>query len=191
MRNIFHLRASRIAVLLTIAVVACTVYAIQNKSFWSDAAQSGMAEVALGNLAMQKSQNERVKQFADQMVKDHTTVNDELKSLAATKSVALPADVSTKQKATYEKLNGMSGSDFDREFMKVMVKDHEAAVKLFEKQSKSDADAEAKTFAAKNLPTLQSHLQMAESISSEIKQTSKGKKDDGSGMSTNSNSNVR
>ena len=142
-----------------------TVHAALQNNFWTDAAQSGMAEVALANLAIQKTQNEQVRQFAQQMVTDHTSINEELTTLAAGKKITLPAEVNSKQKATYDRLNGMEAANFDREFIKVMVKDHEAAVKLFERQSNSQADPDARTFAAKNLPTLQSHLQMARSLS--------------------------
>ncbi len=186
MQFILRNRAKFAGLLVTLLTLAWAVYAIQDRNFWTEAAQSGMAEVALGNLGLQKAQNERVKQFADQMVRDHTAVNDELKSVAAGKNVTLPTAVAPKQSATYEKLNGLSGAEFDREFMKVMVKDHQAAVKLFEKQSRSDADADAKAFASKHLPALQGHLQMARTISSETKQSSKG---GGSGNSMNSNAN--
>lgn len=192
--NIVILKNKKGGVVLALALisvsVAWTAYAFQDKNFWNEAAQSGMAEVALGNLGQQKAQNEKVKEFADQMVKDHSAVNDELKSIASGKNVTLPTAVSAKQKATYDKLNGLSGADFDREFMKVMVKDHEAAVKLFDKQSKTDADADAKAFAAKHLPTLQGHLQTAQSLSGEVKQNSKNSNSGGnSGSSNKSNSN--
>lgn len=189
MKFILRHRTSAVAVVLAILTIAWAAYA-QDRSFWTDAAQIGTAEVALGTLGSQKAQNEKVKQFAEQVVKDHSTVNDELKSIASGKSVSLPTDVSTKQKAAYDKLNGLSGADFDREFIKVMVKDHQSAVKLFEKQSRNETDADAKAFAAKHLPTLQGHLQTAQSISSELKQSSKdAKMMNGSEKSTNSNSN--
>lgn len=191
MQFILRHRTSITALILVILLVTWAAYASQERSFWTEAAQSGMAEVALGNLGVQKAQNEKVKEFADQMVRDHSAVNEELKSLASGKNVALPADVGPKQKATRDKLSGLSGMDFDREFMKVMVKDHQAAVKLFDKQSRSDADADAKAFAGKHLPALQGHLQMAQSISGELKQSSKDSKTGGDSMNGNGNSNNR
>jgi len=47
-----------------------------------------------------------------------------------------------------------------------MVKDHEEAVALFEKESKSGSDADLKSFAGKTLPTLQDHLKMAKALPS-------------------------
>jgi len=130
-------------------------------SFWEDAAQMGMAEVALSNLALQKTQNEQVRSFAQKMVDDHTAANDELKQMATGKNLTLPTDMDAKHQAAMTKLSGMTGADFDRAYMKQMVKDHEAAVKLFQRQSDRGTDADLKAFAAKHLPTLQGHLEMA------------------------------
>ena len=188
MQFVLRHRTKITALVVTVFVIVWAVYAYQDKNFWTDAAQSGMAEVALGNLGRQKAQSDKVKQFAQQMVTDHSAVNAELKSAASGKNVTLPADLSIKQRSTYDKLNGLSGTDFDREFMKVMVKDHQTAVKLFEKQSRNDADADAKSFAAKHLPALQSHLQMAQSIYDEIRRSSKENRNGGSNRNANSNS---
>ena len=161
-------------------------------SFWNDAAQSGMAEVMLANLALQKSSSDEIKEMAQKIVDDHTMANNELKDLAATKSVTLPTDVNVKQKETYDKLNGMSGEMFNQEFVKVMVKDHEKAVKLFQKESTSGKDTDLRAFAAKNLPTLQSHLEMAQSMNTKMKgmkMNSDGDKNMNSNMNMNSNSN--
>jgi putative membrane protein len=156
-------------------------------SFWNEAAQSGMAEVNLANLALQKSTNDEVKQLAQKVVDDHTAANNELKDLAASKKVTLPTDVSAKQKAMYDKLNGLSGDQFDMEFIKTMVKDHESAVSLFQKQADTGKDAEVKAFAAKTLPTLQGHLEMAKSLNDKMKGMKNPKKSDGN-KNMNSNS---
>ena len=155
-----------------------------------EAAQGGMAEVMLGNLALQKSGNEQVKSFAQAMVADHTAANGELAALAASKNFALPTEPSAKQKSAVEKLNGMSGMDFDKAFMKQMVKDHEAAVKLFSREAERGTDADTKAFAAKTLPTLQNHLQMARTMNDSIKSMKSDKSNSNSnsnGMNMNSN----
>lgn len=185
----------KIYALLTVLAVAVFVLngviteASNRDSFMEDAARMGMAEVMLGNLALQKSQNEQVRTFAQQMVTDHTAANEELKTLAASEGVTLPTDVEAKHRAAIDKLNGMSGMDFDKAFMKQMVKDHEAAVKLFQKQSDKGDDAETKAFAAKNLPTLQNHLQMARSMYDSMKNM-KSDKSDGNSNSNNGNMNM-
>lgn len=186
MKKYFLTRVLSLTALIGFAWFIFTVNATQQKTFWIEAEQGGMAEVALGNLALEKSQNERVKQFAQQMVTEHTAVNQELMSLAASKSVTLPADVNAKQKSTYDKLSGMTADSFDREYIKIQVKDHEAMVKLFDKQSKNMTDADAHAFAAGHLPALQRHLSMARSLSTNTR-TMNGS----NGMSSGNNSNSR
>ncbi len=154
------------------------VKGLSKENFWTEAAQSGMTEIILANLALEKLSNEEIKSFAQKVITDHTAVGDELKMLAASKNVTLPTDISAKQKSSMDKLSKLSGTDFDREFMKQMVKDHKAAVKLFQKQADSGTDADVKAFAAKHLPTLQEHLSMAQTMSGDMKN-----------MNSNSNSN--
>src|SRR4029079_5565623 len=112
-----------------------TAGATVKDDFWTDAAMDGMTEVALGNLALQRAQSDSVKQFAQQMVTDHTAANTELTQLAAGKNVTLPTALDAKHQAMVDKLSKLSGADFDREYMKMMVNDHEKAVKMFQDQS--------------------------------------------------------
>ena len=135
-----------------------------DSKFMMTAATSGMNEVALSNTAVSKSTNEEVKQFAQKMIDDHTAAGDELKTLASGKSVMLPAEADAKHMAANTKLQTLSGNDFDMEYIKWMVKDHEKAVALFTKESTGGKDEEAKAWAAKTLPTLQGHLDMAKSM---------------------------
>lgn len=128
-------------------------------AFMNDAAPGGMAEVELGKLAAQKAQNAEVKTFAQKMVEDHSKAGDELKQLAAQKKVTLPADVLPTHKESMDKLSKLSGSDFDKEYVRAMVAAHEKDVAAFENVSKTAVDADVKTFAAKTLPTLKTHLE--------------------------------
>src|SRR5215213_6840458 len=112
-----------------------TVEATQDNGFWNEIAQGNMAEIAAGNLALQRSQNEQVRQFATQMVADHTAAGTEFQSLAAGKNVTLATGVTTKQQSDMDKLGAKSGADFDRDFMKMMVKDHDRMSKLLQRES--------------------------------------------------------
>lgn len=133
-------------------------------SFTTAAAQGGMVEVKLGNLALAKSENADVKRFAEMMIADHTRANNDLKEIAAGKSVALPTDISDEQKSTLDKLSKFSGAEFDKEYVKAMIEDHERDVKEFRTQSQNGTDAEVKAFAARTLPTLEAHLDMVKGI---------------------------
>ena len=135
-----------------------------DSKFMMMAATSSMNEIGLSTTALSKSTNEEVKKFAQTAVDDHTKASEELKPIAMSKNVMLPTEMDAKHKAANEKLSALSGEEFDREYIKLMVKDHEKAVAMFQKQADSGKDEEAKAFAAKTLPTLQGHLDMARNM---------------------------
>lgn len=180
------------AVLAMVAFVSF-VFALevtkQDSEFMMKAARSDMAEIMMGNMALQKSQNEEVRRFAQMMIDAHTKTSEQLKPMAASKNVALPADVDAKQKSMSDKLSGLSGEKFDAEYMKGQVKAHEAAVKLFQKESEKGTDADVKTWAAQTLPAIQSHLEMARTMSSAMKNMKSGGSSDGMNMNSNRDSN--
>jgi putative membrane protein len=140
-----------------------------DQTFVTKAAHGGMAEVKLGTLATQKASNADVKAFGQQMVDDHSKANDELKQLASTKGITLPTDMDAKEQAKYDRLSKLSGAEFDRAYMKEMVSDHRTDVSEFRRESQSGTDPDVKAWAAKTLPTLEQHLQMAESTDAKVK----------------------
>src|SRR5947209_17372406 len=135
-----------------------------DKHFVRKAAEGGLAEVELGKLAIQKASSDDVKKFGQRMVDDHTKANDQLKQLAQQKGVDLPSQPDAKDKATLDKLQKLSGEQFDKAYMQDMVKDHTKDVAEFQKESKSAKDPDIKNFASQTLPTLQDHLKEAKSI---------------------------
>jgi putative membrane protein len=139
-----------------------------DRDFVTKAAQDGMAEVALGELGTRQASNNDVKQFAQRMVDEHSKANNELKELASKKGITIPSEIPGKHKSTHDRLAKLSGADFDREFMRAMVKDHDRAVALFEKQSRSGSDPELKAWAEKTLPTLREHQQLARDLSGRL-----------------------
>jgi len=130
--------------------------------FVRKAAQGGMAEVQLGQLAADKAASDEVKKFGQRMVTDHGKANDELKSLAQQKNITLPADVDAKDKALHDRLAKMSGAAFDRAYMQHMLADHRTDVNEFKKESTSGKDPDVKAWAGKTLPTLEEHLRLAQ-----------------------------
>ena len=144
-----------------------------DREFVQKAAMGGMAEVELGKLAKQTATSDQVKNFGEHMVQDHSKANDELKAIASAKGVQVPAELGEKHKAAMQKLQKLSGGEFDREYMNQMVADHRQTVADFKKQAESGNDADLKSFAASTLPQLQEHLKMAQSTS-EATKTSKG-----------------
>jgi len=137
--------------------------------FMTEAATGGMAEIELSRLAATKSQNAEVKKFAQKMIEDHTNANVELKQMAGKKNVTLPTALDAAHQAVKDKLSGLSGAAFDKEYVNAMVTDHEKTVGLFKTQADGGTDADAKAFAAKTLPKLQGHLDMIKGMQGKMK----------------------
>lgn len=132
-----------------------------DKKFATETAQGGLAEVELGKLAIQKGQSDKVKQFGQRMIDDHSSANTQLKSIAQKNNITLPTDINAKDQALKDKLSGLSGSDFDRTYITAMVKDHQKDIGEFQREASNGSNADLKGFAAQTLPTLQEHLRMA------------------------------
>jgi putative membrane protein len=135
-----------------------------DRTFMMEAATGGMAEVELGQMAATKGQKAKVKSFGQRMVRDHSKANAELIQLAMRKGVTLPTELTQEQMSEKEKLSNLSGADFDREYMMMMVADHDKDVMAFEEKSGSAADPDLKKFVAKILPTLKVHQRLAKAI---------------------------
>ncbi len=134
-------------------------------SFVANAAQDGMTEVELAKLALKKSSNDEVKQFAQKMQQDHSQANDELASIAKSKGISLPTKLDAKHAAMVKSLSAKSGAAFDASYAEHMAKDHSKAVALFEAASKS-SDPDLAAFAQKTLPKLEEHKQLADTLRS-------------------------
>ena len=144
-----------------------------DKTFVEKAAIGGMAEVELGNLAQQKAASDQVKQFGARMVTDHSKANDELKQIASTKGVQLPSALDDQHKTEMDRLQTMSGADFDKAYMSHMVDDHKQDVAEFKKEANGGKDGDVKGFAAKTLPTLEEHLKLAQTTNDAVKKGAK------------------
>jgi putative membrane protein len=135
-----------------------------DRKFITKAAQGGLAEVQLGQLASQRGASNAVKQFGQHMVQDHTQVNNQLKQLAAQKGVTLPTTIGSKNQQVKNYLSKLSGTNFDRQYLNQMLQDHQKNISAFEKEAQQGQDPDVKAFAAQALPTLKEHLQQARSI---------------------------
>jgi putative membrane protein len=144
-----------------------------DSTFVKKAAQGGLAEVELGQLATQKGSTEEVKKFGQRMVDDHSKANDQLKQVAAQEHINLPTQPSARDRATKARLEKLSGEQFDRAYMADMVKDHRTDVAEFAHESKMGKDPAVKSFAQQTLPTLREHLKEAQKIAPQQKTTAK------------------
>jgi putative membrane protein len=139
-----------------------------DRHFMDKAAQGGMAEVELGQLAQQNAQNPDVKAFGQRMVTDHSKANDQLKQLAAQEGVSLPTTLDSKDQATKARLEKLHGAAFDKAYMQDMVKDHKKDVAEFKHASNSAKTPALRDWAQQTTPTLESHLQEAEKVAPQV-----------------------
>ncbi|MGE5395279.1 MAG: DUF4142 domain-containing protein [Candidatus Saccharibacteria bacterium] len=148
-----------------------TTNAASNKDddFIKDAVSGGLMEVELGRYAQQNAKNPRVRNFGAMMVRDHSKANDELKTLLTQKSITVPATMDDKHHDKMTDIQKKTGSDFDKDYMKEMVDDHEKDVDKFKKQAENGTDPELKSFAAKTLPILLMHQDSAKKIRDYLK----------------------
>jgi len=137
--------------------------------FVNKAAQGGLAEVQLGQMVAGKAQNQAVKDFAQRMVDDHSKANDQLKQLASQKGITLPTDIDSSDKQFQDQLSAASGAKFDKMYMDHMVQDHKKDVSEFQSEANKAADPDVKSFAQQTLPTLQDHLQQAQTTDKQLK----------------------
>ncbi|WP_051293604.1 DUF4142 domain-containing protein [Pseudoduganella violaceinigra] len=136
----------------------------------TDLAMANMAEIETGRMALQKTQSDRVKSFAQQMVDDHTKGLEEVRKVAAARSVALPTELDAKHKAMASQLDKLSGDKFDRSYMEQAgVQAHKEAAQLVSKAESSARDSELKSLATRLQPTIHQHMENAEQLNAAIK----------------------
>lgn len=136
-----------------------------DRQFIIDAAQGGMAEVSLGQMASQRATNNAVKQYGQRMVQEHTRANTELLRLASQKGVTPPRDMGPKYKAAMDRLMQLPRASFDQAYIsEAGINGHLESLAVYQRQAQLGQDPDLKAFAAKTLPTVQNHLQVADNL---------------------------
>jgi putative membrane protein len=127
-----------------------------------DIAHSNISEIATGKLALEKSQSEDVKAFAQKMIDDHTKAQQELQTLAEGKGVKLPTEPDAKHKALAKVMSGLKGEAFDKRYLKQGgLNDHENTHKLLMRVQDKAKDQDLKAYAAKTITVVDQHLTLA------------------------------
>lgn len=135
-----------------------------DREFMEKAAHAGKSEIQAAQMALSKSDNDDVKQFAQRMIDDHTEADNELKQTAQRKGVTLPSEPNEDQKEQAKDLQEYSGEEFDTEYMSAQVDAHETVIDFFQNEIDNGSDTEVVAFARKILPKLKEHHKMAETI---------------------------
>jgi putative membrane protein len=170
------LAAASLAILLASSAIAQTAaeksgvnsvlgVAPKTEDFVAEAATSDMFEIESSKLAIERA-DPATKTFAQQMVADHTKTSDELKALVSSGKVkaAVPAAMTSSQQSMLDKLKGLQGEDFTKQYHSDQEDVHEDAVDLFKRYSEEGENADLKAWAATTRPALEHHLMMAKDL---------------------------
>lgn len=146
-----------------------------NQEFVSKAYAGNLAEVQMAEMVQSKATNKQVKDFAKQLKDDHTKANQELKSLAQKKNIKLSDTLSSDKKNMLTEMKSMSATDLEESFMDMMEKEHQSAVKLYQKAVQDITDQDLNKYASNTLPTLKNHLDKAKKINQSLEQAKANK----------------
>jgi putative membrane protein len=135
-----------------------------DETFMMSAAQAGMVEVQLGEVAAKKATQANIKQFGAMMMSDHGKANKELAAIAAKNGFKLPSKLEGIHKEKVDEISKLSGKAFDKAYVAEMIKDHEKVAAEFEKAAKTGQNPELKSFAATTLPLIKTHLKEIKAI---------------------------
>ena len=145
-------------------VILTATVSAKDVEFASAITNNALNKVNTGKMALEKSTNNRVKDFASMLVNDHTKLGDELNRIAKDKKITLPALSGMAEMRQADRLAMKQGADFDKAYMDAMILDEKKAFDICENGSKTCQDVSLKTFAVKTLPVLKMHLDSAQAV---------------------------
>lgn len=157
------LPAAVLAVAILSAPLALGANTKKADAFIQKAIAGNLAEIKVGELAQQKGASEGVRHFGTVLEQDHSTANQQAMTAASSMGVTPPSEPGAKEQKEYQRLAALSGTRFDKAFVKAMVKDHKKDIAEYKKEAKA-SKGPAASYAQTSLPTLRKHLQLAESL---------------------------
>jgi len=140
----------------------------QDKQFLTKASQGGFDEIKFSELAETKSTNPQVKAFAHKMVVEHQALAAQMKPFANAWGLTPPTSMDADHQAEYDKLNGLSGMEFDKEYMNIMEKDHHEALDLFNEEAKTTTDMKFKAAVMHGQSVVAAHTHMADDLGAKL-----------------------
>ena len=151
------------AVIAVSALTAVSADAKGDKDFLADAIKGSNSEIALGKMAADKAGSKDVRSFGHTLVTDHGKAKRHAETIAHALDIKVPEGMTDEARQEQKKLEGLSGSAFDKEFASYMVSDHKKDISKFEDEAKS-GKGRVPMLAKKTLPTLRKHLKIAQSL---------------------------
>ena len=170
----------------TFGALSASAQQADQTNFLADAIRGNVAEAKLGQLAAERAQSQQVREYGEMLRKDHTKSLQRASSLANEIGVPASSELTAQQQKQFESLQKLSGDEFDTTFLSQMVRDHQTEIAKFSAQAQSGSDPEVMAFAKETLPTLQAHLQHAQSIQSALTSASRAHGASSSGDSSSS-----
>ena len=130
--------------------------------------EGGMAEIGLARLAADRSHRPEVRDFADVLIEDHEKANAQLQALAEAAGIPSPGGLNADHQAIQDRLEKLSGDDFDQAFVDALITDHQKTIQLLSGEVDSGQNTPLQAAAGALLPVIQGHLTRAEALRDQI-----------------------
>lgn len=164
-------RSAMLGCAVALATMAAQALDDTDKSFIADASQGDLTEIKLSQLALSKSSNADVKTYAQKMIDDHTMLETKMKPFADKAGVTPATDLNAEHQSVYDKLNGLSGTDFDKAYVEAMDKDHHEDLTKFKSEMGATKDPAFKKTVAQGTKVVAMHTRMIDGLSRKMGQT--------------------
>ncbi len=139
-----------------------------DQDFVNKAAVGGLFEVKSGKIAEKKASNSQVRKFAARMVHDHSEADNKLKQIVSAEGGTVPNELDQEHQQQLQQMTSQQGAEFGRNYMQMMVKDHDTDAQDFGQAEQTLQDARLKQFAAQTLKTIEQHDKMAHQITDKM-----------------------
>lgn len=158
-----RLNSALVAGVAALGVAALAAGQVDEQSFITEAVQGNLAEVRLGELALQRAENPNVRKFGETLRQDHSAALKRATNVAKSLKVEAPTEPSGEANRLYDGLAQLSGGQFDAAFVSHMIVAHEAEIAKYSRNASSDNDGVA-AFVAEALPKMRTHLATAQAL---------------------------
>jgi putative membrane protein len=139
-----------------------------DQDFMNKAAEANLTEIDIARVALQKSDNSDVRDYANMIQSDHTAALEDVTDLMKEKGLPAPKTLAADTRRDVDRMSGLSGAEFDREFVNMMVADHQKTLELFRDALANAQDPSVKKYAEDLTPKLEMHLDKAQRLQSKL-----------------------
>jgi putative membrane protein len=158
-----HLNRALVAAFAALGVAALAAGQADEQTFVKEAVEGNLAEVRLGELALQRAEDPEVRKFGETLRQDHTAALKRASNIAKSLKVEAPTEPTNEANRHYDGLAQLSGGQFDAAFVSHMIVAHEAEIAKYSRNASSDNDGVA-AFVADALPKMRAHLATAQAL---------------------------